>query len=184
MLLAGWPVSSARPGRRSAQARCRWRTCNAAIRHRALNFENGASANPDTDSRICPGARDGVVCTGDQYVDVCLLRQSTAMTSGICGPFLTLDASAGFSPKKLPKRELAPIAANLRVKVHESDGSHPPALKEVIFDFDKNFAVEAAGIHACGKNQLKARRVEAARKSATNQSSALVSPRSRSNLRG
>jgi hypothetical protein len=101
-----------------------------------------------------------------KYVEVCLVRQSTAATSGVCVPWpsFTFDASAGFFPKKLPRRELVPVAVNLGVKVHESDGSHLPPLKEVIFDFDKNFGLEAAGLHSCGRSEIDTLGVEAARR--------------------
>ncbi len=99
-----------------------------------------------------------------KYLDVCLVRQSTATISSACGSFLTFDASAAFSPEKLPRHELAPVAVNLRAKVHEADGSRPPALKEVIVDFDKSFAVEAAGLQSCGKSEIDTLGVGAARR--------------------
>lgn len=101
-----------------------------------------------------------------KYLNACLARQPTAATSDVCAPpsFLTLDASIGFSPKKLPRHELAPVAVSLWGEIQESDGSRPPPLGEVNFDFDRNFAVEAADLHSCGKSEIELLRVEAARR--------------------
>jgi hypothetical protein len=52
-------------------------------------------------------------------------------------------------PKKLPKREMAPVAIKLWGKVSTSDGTHPSALREATIDFDRNLVISAKGLPVC-----------------------------------
>jgi hypothetical protein len=97
------------------------------------------------------------------YANVCLRRHLSSGPPSVCAPLLMFKARVGFSPVVLPRRELTPIAVNFRADIHESDGSHPPPLKEVVIDLDRGFAVEAVRLRACGKSQLEMRDVKAAR---------------------
>jgi hypothetical protein len=69
---------------------------------------------------------------------------------------LVLTLNGGVTPKALPKKELAPITLNVSGKVAEADGSHPPALKEVVVDTDKNGTIDALGVPTCKQGQLEA----------------------------
>ena len=57
--------------------------------------------------------------------------------------------NGGFSPTALPRNKLAHIAMDLSSKVETPEGTHPPALHEVILELDKNVAVGAKGLPRC-----------------------------------
>jgi hypothetical protein len=76
---------------------------------------------------------------------------------------LFLRDNGGISPTKLPRHELAPIAANLNAKIGTTDGSHPPAIRSVNLDFDKTIQVNARGLPSCEERQLVARSTAAAK---------------------
>jgi hypothetical protein len=76
---------------------------------------------------------------------------------------LELTANGSFSPQALPKNELAPITLNIRGKIRTLDGKHPPAVKEVVIEADKNGAVNAKGLPACSSGKLQAQTTEKAR---------------------
>jgi hypothetical protein len=77
---------------------------------------------------------------------------------------LFLRDNGGISPLKLPKHNQAPISANLNAQIGTIDGSHPPAIKSVIADFDKSIQVNAKGLPVCKEGQLTARSTVDARK--------------------
>jgi hypothetical protein len=77
---------------------------------------------------------------------------------------LFLRDNGGISPTKLPKHRQAPIAANLNAQIGTDDGSHPPAIRSVIADFDKSIQVNAKGLPVCKEAQLLARSSKAAKK--------------------
>jgi hypothetical protein len=77
---------------------------------------------------------------------------------------LFLRDNGGISPTKLPKDRQAPISASLNAQIGTTDGSHPPAIKSVVADFDKTIQVNARGLPVCKKGQLEARPTAAAKK--------------------
>jgi hypothetical protein len=77
---------------------------------------------------------------------------------------LLFTFNGGFSPKALPKKSLAPITLTASGKIATKDGGHPPALKEVIVETDKNGAVNVKGLPVCTQGQLQSRDTAAARK--------------------
>lgn len=68
---------------------------------------------------------------------------------------LELTFNGGFSPKTLPKKTLAPISFFASGLIKTLDGTHPPALKEVIVETDKNGAVNVTGYPVCKSGQLQ-----------------------------
>jgi hypothetical protein len=76
---------------------------------------------------------------------------------------LELILNGGFSPKKLPKKKLAPIHLKLSGTINTIDGKHPPALSEVIVETDKNGAINAKGLAKCTAGKLVARETPAAK---------------------
>jgi hypothetical protein len=70
----------------------------------------------------------------------------------------------GFTPTKLPKKKLAPIALSASGKIETKDGSHPPALKEVEVETDKNGTINVKGVPVCKSGQLQSRDTKAAEK--------------------
>ncbi|MGN6815235.1 MAG: hypothetical protein ACTHK3_04030 [Solirubrobacterales bacterium] len=68
---------------------------------------------------------------------------------------LEFTFNGGFSPSKLPKNKLAPIALNASGKIATLNGEHPPALKEAIVETDKNGAVTTVGYPKCTSGKLQ-----------------------------
>jgi hypothetical protein len=77
---------------------------------------------------------------------------------------LVLELNGGFSPTALPKNKLAPISLEVSGKIKTADGTHPPALKEVIVETDKNGAINAKGLPVCTSGKLQATDTAAAMK--------------------
>jgi hypothetical protein len=69
---------------------------------------------------------------------------------------LILTVNGGFSPKALPKHEPTGITLNVEGKIQTSDGTHPPALKEVVIETDKNGFLNAKGMPVCTSGKLQA----------------------------
>jgi hypothetical protein len=69
---------------------------------------------------------------------------------------LKLTLNGGFSPKKLPKNKPAPISLNVSGKIQTLDGTHIPALKEVIVETDKNGSINTKGLPTCTAGKLQA----------------------------
>ena len=76
---------------------------------------------------------------------------------------LELTANGSFTPQALPKNELAPITLNVSGKIRTLDGKHPPAVKEVVIETDKNGAINAKGLAVCTSGKLQAQTTEKAR---------------------
>lgn len=68
---------------------------------------------------------------------------------------LEFEADGGFSPKALSKTEFTPIALKVEGRIANTEGKHPPALKEVLFEADKNSAVTTKGYPACTSGKLQ-----------------------------
>jgi hypothetical protein len=68
---------------------------------------------------------------------------------------LEFEADGGFTPKTLSKTQLTPIAFNAEGSIKTLDKTHPPALKEVVLEADKNTAVNVKGFPTCKSGQLQ-----------------------------
>ena len=77
---------------------------------------------------------------------------------------LELTLNGSFSPKKLPKNKLSPITLSVSGAIKTLDGSHLPALKEVIVDTDKNGTINAKGVPVCTAGKLQAQTTANAKK--------------------
>jgi hypothetical protein len=77
---------------------------------------------------------------------------------------LEVTYNGKFTPTTLPKKKLAPISLQASGSLKTLDGTHPPALKEVILETDKNGTINTKGIPACKAGQLQARDTKAAEK--------------------
>lgn len=76
---------------------------------------------------------------------------------------LKLTLNGGFSPKALPKKgKPAPITLNVSGKIETIDGTHAPALKEVVFEADKNGSIDLKGLPTCTSGKLQAQDTAAA----------------------
>jgi hypothetical protein len=77
---------------------------------------------------------------------------------------LELTANGGFSPTALSKTKQTPIALKASGEVKEANGSHPPAVREIIVEADKNGEVHTKGIPTCTSGKLQATDTAAALK--------------------
>lgn len=77
---------------------------------------------------------------------------------------LKFTFNGGFSPSKLPKKKFAPISLSASGKIVTKDGSHPPALKQVVLETDKNGAINVKGVKVCKSGQLQSRDTRGAEK--------------------
>jgi hypothetical protein len=77
---------------------------------------------------------------------------------------LFLRNSGGIFPFKLPRHRQAPISARLNARFGTTDGTHPPAIKNVIANFDRTIHINARGLPVCRKGQLEDRLTAAARR--------------------
>jgi hypothetical protein len=67
-------------------------------------------------------------------------------------------------PKALPKSKYAPVKTHIFGKIGTANGNHPPALREVEVDFDKDVKINVKGLAVCKPGQLTARNTAAAMK--------------------
>jgi hypothetical protein len=77
---------------------------------------------------------------------------------------IVVTVNGEFKPAKLPKKKLAPITLTASGKISTKDGTHPPALKEVILKTDKNGTINVKGLPKCKSGQLQSRDTKAAEK--------------------
>src|SRR5258708_6381902 len=67
---------------------------------------------------------------------------------------LTIEIEGGVSPQKLSKTTPMPITLTVSGSVKTGDGSHPPALKTVALEFDKNGGIYTQGLPTCDPKKL------------------------------
>jgi hypothetical protein len=69
---------------------------------------------------------------------------------------LELTANGGFSPTTLSKTKQTPIELKASGEVKEADNSHPPAVRELLIEGDKNAEIHVKGIPTCKSGQVQA----------------------------
>jgi len=94
------------------------------------------------------------------FTAIALADSSTKLIVGE----LEVTIKGGFSPKKLPKKKLAPIHLRAGGAIDMKNGKHPPSLTEVIVETDKNGTVNASGLAKCTAGKLVATTTKAALK--------------------
>jgi hypothetical protein len=77
---------------------------------------------------------------------------------------LELEANGGFSPTTISKTKQTPIELKTEGAVRNIDGTHPPAVRELIIEGDKNAEIHVKGIPVCTSGQLQATDTAAAEK--------------------
>jgi hypothetical protein len=77
---------------------------------------------------------------------------------------LEVTANGGFSPTAISKTKQTPIELKASGQVKEADNSHPPAVRELIIEGDKNAEVHVKGIPTCKSGQIQATDTTAAEK--------------------
>jgi hypothetical protein len=75
----------------------------------------------------------------------------------IRGGNLIVTFGAATSPSTLPKNTYTPVTTTIFGQIKTSDGTHPSALREVIFDIDKDVKINVKGYPVCKASQIEAR---------------------------
>lgn len=68
---------------------------------------------------------------------------------------LVLRGDGGFTPRMLPRHGFAPIAFEGHADIRAVDGSVPPALQQVVLDFDRDGRLSTAGLPTCDPSRLQ-----------------------------
>jgi hypothetical protein len=69
---------------------------------------------------------------------------------------LVLTFNGGVTPKALSKTKMEPISLNVSGKIATADGTHPPAINQVVIDTDRNGTIDVRGVPTCKQGQLEA----------------------------
>jgi hypothetical protein len=77
---------------------------------------------------------------------------------------LVVHDYGGITPRKLPRHEQAPISGHINARIGTVDGTHPPAARTLIIDFDRTLKVNATGLPSCKQSQLLAQSTAAAKR--------------------
>lgn len=92
---------------------------------------------------------------GIGVVIACVLLTAGANAALVKVGNLVLTADGGFTPRKLPRQTFAPIDFSGHADLKAVDGSVPPALQQVVLDFDRDGRLTAAGLPICQPAQLQ-----------------------------
>jgi hypothetical protein len=68
---------------------------------------------------------------------------------------LEIEIDGSITPTALPKSKPAPIKLNLDGKLSTVDGTHPPAVKEIFLEFDRNGHLNTKGLASCTVGKLQ-----------------------------
>jgi len=93
-----------------------------------------------------------------------LIAAATAPAIRIQAGNLVVTGDGGFAPTALPRDVNAPITVFGHGKIGTVDGTLPPILKTIEFEFDKHGSVETTGLAVCTAAKLQATTVPQARK--------------------
>lgn len=77
---------------------------------------------------------------------------------------LELKADGEFTPHELPRNHPAPIEIEGKARIRSLAGGPPPALKQVILDFDRDGRLSTAGLPTCAPEKIENVGVAAARR--------------------
>jgi hypothetical protein len=93
-----------------------------------------------------------------------LAATAAATTTRVVAGNLVLDIALDFAPKALPRTHDVPIQAIGQARFRTRDGSVPPALTHLRFEFDRHGHVETRGLPTCPARKLAATTAARARK--------------------
>ncbi len=83
------------------------------------------------------------------------LLASSASGQTVRAGNLIVTVEGGFTPHKLPKAKAAPITLSARSTIKTADGTHLPALKDLLLEFDKHTGVYTKGLPTCKIGELE-----------------------------
>jgi len=76
----------------------------------------------------------------------------------------SVSATAEIAPRALPAHGNAPVTIRSVTRLKATDGGTPPALKAILFQFDKHGSVDTKGLPTCNAAKLAGTTVAQARK--------------------
>jgi hypothetical protein len=77
---------------------------------------------------------------------------------------LRLKLNAAFQPRDLPAHSYAPVQFSGDVAISKPGGGEPPALQQIVVDFDRDGRLDAGGLPTCAPERIAAASVEEARR--------------------
>jgi hypothetical protein len=77
---------------------------------------------------------------------------------------LRLELNAAFQPRNLPAHSFAPVQFEGFIDISRPGGGEPPALRQIVLDFDRDGRLDVAGLPTCAPEQIAAASVEEARR--------------------
>jgi hypothetical protein len=75
---------------------------------------------------------------------------------------LRISFSGGFNPRSLPRDRPAPVTIDVKGAIGTTDGSHPPAVRRIDIELNRNGRLTTAGLPACTSRLLQATSTETA----------------------
>ncbi len=89
---------------------------------------------------------------------------ASAISTTLRAGNLIVTFGGNTSPKKLSRKKFTPVTTNVFGKIKTSDGTHPSAFRETLFNIDKDVKVNVKGFPVCKAGQLEARDTKAAKR--------------------
>lgn len=86
---------------------------------------------------------------GIGVVIACVLLAGGANAALVRVGNLVLTADGGFTPHKLPRKAFAPIDFSGHADLRAVDGSVPPALQQIVLEFDRDGKLSTGGLPVC-----------------------------------
>jgi hypothetical protein len=93
----------------------------------------------------------------------CVLFAGAANAALVRVGNLVLTADGGFKPSTLPRGSFAPISFDGEANLRAVDGSIPPALQQLVLDFDRDGRLSTAGLPVCQPSSLEEATTQEAR---------------------
>jgi hypothetical protein len=87
-------------------------------------------------------------------VVICALLAAGASAAFVRIDNLILSADGGFTPQLLPRKTFAPIDFVGRADLRAVDGSVPPAVQQIVIDFDRDGRLDTTGLPTCNPLRL------------------------------
>jgi hypothetical protein len=99
---------------------------------------------------------------------VALIAIASLLTAGLAAAELVqkgnvrISFDGNFSPRSLPRQELAPVRIHVRGAIGTTDGTHPPAVRRVQIAINRHGKLSTQGLPACSGPLLQSTSTETA----------------------
>lgn len=75
-----------------------------------------------------------------------------------------IEVNAAFQPRNLPAKSFAPVQFSGFLDVSKPGGGQPPALRQIVLDFDRDGRLDVAGLPTCAPESIAQVSVDEARR--------------------